>query len=175
MIQRKPGGEKMNNLRTLVRLKCLRTGFVATAFAALILVLPLVTLFAPVEAGESGTHHIDGQRLQESLEKLGEFGKNPDGGVTRLGFSETDMAAREYVMGLMRKAGLAVRVDQAGNIFGHRDGSRKLPIILFGSHIDSVLHGGNFDGDVGSMGAIEVMNALRDSRVKTRHPLEAVV
>ena len=175
MIQRKPGGEKMNNSRTLMRLKCRNSGFVATAFAGLILVSPLVALFSPVEAGEPGKPHIDGQRLQEALVKLGEFGKNPEGGVTRLGFSDTDMAAREYVMGLMRKAGLAVRVDQAGNIFGHRDGSSKLPIILFGSHIDSVLHGGNYDGDVGSMGAIEVMNALRDSRVKTRHPLEAVV
>ena len=75
----------------------------------------------------------------------------------------------------MKQAGLEVRIDPAGNIFGLRAGSEKLPILLFGSHIDSVLHGGNFDGDVGSMGAIEVMQALRDGSVKTRHPLEAVI
>ena len=63
----------------------------------------------------------------------------------------------------------------AGNLFGHRDGSRKLPILLFGSHTDSVLHGGNFDGDVGSMGAIEVMRALHDGNVKTQHPMDAVI
>jgi N-carbamoyl-L-amino-acid hydrolase len=118
---------------------------------------------------------INSQRLQGTLEKLSEFGRNPEGGVTRLGFSETDLAAREYVTGLMRQAGLEVRIDPAGNIFGLRAGSEKLPILLFGSHIDSVLHGGNFDGDVGSMGAIEVMRALKDGSVKTRHPLEAVI
>lgn len=119
--------------------------------------------------------HVDSGRLQGTLEKLSEFGRNPEGGVTRTGFSETDMAAREYVMGLMKQAGLEVRVDPAGNIFGLRSGSEKLPKLLFGSHIDSVLHGGNFDGDVGSMGGIEVMRALNDGSVKTRHPLEVVI
>jgi N-carbamoyl-L-amino-acid hydrolase len=75
----------------------------------------------------------------------------------------------------MKQSGLAVRVDPAGNIFGLRAGSENLPSLLFGSHIDSVLHGGNFDGDVGSMGAIEVMRTLKDRDVKTRHPLEAVI
>jgi N-carbamoyl-L-amino-acid hydrolase len=119
--------------------------------------------------------HIDAQRLQGTLEKLSEFGRNPEGGVTRLGFSETELAAREYVIGLMKQAGLQVRVDPAGNIFGLRPGSEKLPILLFGSHIDSVLHGGNFDGALGSMGAIEVIRALNDLNVKTRHPLEVVI
>src|SRR3984893_16184934 len=123
----------------------------------------------------SSKFHVDSQRLQGTLEKLSECGRNPEGGVTRIGFSETDMAAREYVIGLMKQAGLEVRVDPAGNIFGRRAGSEKLPILLFGSHIDSVLHGGNFDGDVGSMGSIEVMRALNDAKVQTRHPLEVVV
>ncbi len=119
--------------------------------------------------------HIKAERLQETLAKLSEFGRNPDGGVTRWGFSEEDMAARRYVIGLMEDAGLKVRVDPAGNIFGRREGSDKLPAILFGSHIDSVLHGGNYDGDVGSLGAIEVMRSLKDRDVQTRHPLEAVI
>src|SRR5450755_311130 len=62
------------------------------------------------------TFHINAQRLQSTLEKLSEFGKNPEGGVTRLGFSETEMDARAYMMGLMKEAGLEVRVDPAGNI-----------------------------------------------------------
>ena len=127
------------------------------------------------QANEQKKFHVNSGRLQGTLEKLSEFGRNPDGGVTRTGFSETDMAAREYVMGLMKQAALEVRVDPAGNIFGLRAGSEKLPILLFGSHIDSVLHGGNFDGDVGSMGAIEVIRALNDGNVKTRHPLEVVI
>lgn len=117
----------------------------------------------PVRAQGSGTEktHINSQRLEGMLEKLSEFGRNPEGGVTRTGFSEADVAAREYVMALMKSAGLEVRVDPAGNIFGHRAGSEKLPVLLSGSHIDSVYHGGNFDGDVGSLGAIEVLHALK--------------
>ena len=137
--------------------------------------LLLCSVHRHAQSAESPTFRINPQRLQGTLEKLSDFGRNPQGGVTRLGFSETDLAAREYVTGLMRQAGLEVRVDPAGNIFGLRAGSEKLPTLLFGSHIDSVLHGGNFDGDVGSMGAIEVMRALNDERIKTRHPLEAVI
>ncbi|HZQ69029.1 MAG TPA: M20 family metallo-hydrolase [Terriglobales bacterium] len=140
-----------------------------------LVLLLLCVVRGVAQTSTSSTFHINSQRLQSTLEKLSEFGRNPDGGVTRLGFSETDMAAREYVTALMKQAGLEVRVDPAGNIIGLRAGSEKLPIILFGSHIDSVLHGGNFDGDVGSMGAIEVMQALKDGNVKTRHPLQAVV
>jgi N-carbamoyl-L-amino-acid hydrolase len=141
-------------------------------------VLSLASLTASssrAQAIDPKKFHVNSERLQGTLEKLSEFGRNPDGGVTRTGFSETDMAAREYVMGLMKQAGLEVRVDPTGNIFGLRAGSEKLPKLLFGSHIDSVLHGGNFDGDVGSMGGIEVMRALNDGNVKTRHPLEVVI
>lgn len=126
-------------------------------------------------AARPAARHIEPDRLRQTLEKLSTFGRNPDGGVTRLGFSSADMAARQYVMGLMRQAGLAVRVDPAGNIFGLRPGTGNLPALLFGSHIDSVPHGGNFDGDVGSLGAIEVIRALNDRQLKTRHPLEVVV
>jgi N-carbamoyl-L-amino-acid hydrolase len=126
---------------------------------------------SPAQGTGSSELHVDSERLQGTLERLSEFGRNPEGGVTRIGFSETDMAAREYVTGLMKQAGLEVRVDPVGNIFGLRAGSEKLPKLLFGSHIDSVLQGGNFDGDVGSMGAIEVIRALNDENVKTRHGL----
>ncbi len=142
------------------------------------LVLGVALAGAPMASAQdrsAAAFHVDARRLQGTLEALSAFGRNPEGGVTRLGFSETDMAAREYVMGLMRQAGLQVRVDPAGNIFGHRDGTERLPVLLTGSHIDSVLHGGNYDGDVGSMGAIEVMTALSDGRVKTRHPVEVVI
>jgi hydantoinase/carbamoylase family amidase len=143
-------------------------------FAAICLA---TTASAPSRAQDSSStkFHINSQRLQSTLEKLSEFGKNPEGGVTRLAFSEADMAAREYVMDLIKQAGLQVRVDTAGNIFGSRAGSEKLPILLTGSHIDSVLHGGNYDGDLGSLGAIEVIRALNDLNVKTRHPLEVVI
>src|SRR3984893_10951739 len=91
---------------------------------------------AAASSGQS--RHINAQRLQGNLEKLSEFGRNPEGGVTRLGFSQAEMDARTYVMGVMKEAGLQVRVDAAGNIFGRRAGTAPLPTLLFGSHIDSV-------------------------------------
>lgn len=139
------------------------------------LFLPATLAAATCAQSPPPQKHVNSQRLQSTLVKLSGYGRNPDGGVTRLGYSETDMAAREYVIGLMKEASLSVRVDPVGNIFGDRDGSQKLPVILFGSHIDSVVHGGNYDGDVGSLGAIEVIRALNESNIKTRHPLEVVV
>jgi N-carbamoyl-L-amino-acid hydrolase len=165
MLRIKPLGRSMHNLHRMI------SGLAVFLVSGGSLVSPV----ARAQSAGSQTFHINSQRLQSTLEKLSEFGRNPEGGVTRLGFSETDLAAREYVTGLMKQAGLEVRVDPAGNIFGLRAGSGKLPTLLFGSHIDSVLHGGNFDGDVGSMGGIEVMRALSDGNVKTRHPLEAVI
>lgn len=82
---------------------------------------------APPQGAASRGFHVNSARLQASLEKLSEFGRNADGGVTRLGYSETEMAAQKYVMGLMRDAGLTVRMDAAGNIFGRRAGSEDLP------------------------------------------------
>ncbi|MDQ4079350.1 MAG: Zn-dependent hydrolase, partial [Gemmatimonadota bacterium] len=119
---------------------------------------------------------VNGPRLNESLNALAEFGKTPQGGVTRLAYSEADQAAREYVMGLMAAAKLEVRIDAGGNIIGRRAGREAaLPPILFGSHIDSVPDGGRYDGNVGSMGAIEVARTLADNNVVTRHPLEVVI
>ena len=127
------------------------------------------------QAATTTNTHVKQDRLWNTLQKLGEFGKNPEGGVSRVGFTDADLAGRAYVIGLMREAGLDVRVDPAGNIFGRRAGSEKLPLLLFGSHIDSVPHGGNFDGDVGSLGAIEVIRALNEAHLTTRHPLEVVI
>ena len=76
----------------------------------------------------------------------------------------------------MEKAGLKVRVDAAGNIIGHREGrDPNLPVILFGSHIDSVPHGGNYDGDVGVLGALECIEILNQQNFLTAHPLEVIV
>lgn len=104
--------------------------------------------------------HINSQLLRSALVKLSEYGRHTDGGVTRRGFSEADIAAREDVIGATKDAGVSVRIDPAGNIFGHFDGSENLAVILFGSHTDSVMHGVNYDSDVGSLGVIEGIRAL---------------
>jgi N-carbamoyl-L-amino-acid hydrolase len=126
---------------------------------------------------------IDPSRLQAHIERLSEFGRPAGGtfadGVSRIGYSDADVGGRAYVMSLMRETGLTPRVDPAGNIFAaaaqpSTDGDRERPI-LFGSHIDSVPSGGNFDGDLGSLAAIEVVRTLKTAGVRTRHPLEVVV
>lgn len=121
-------------------------------------------------------HPINGARLNAHLKALSEFGANPQGGVSRVAYSDADRAARAYVMQLMRDAGLDVSVDFAGNILGRRAGrDPALKPIVFGSHIDSVPEGGNYDGPVGSLGAIEIAHTFAEQRVFTRHPLEVVV
>jgi N-carbamoyl-L-amino-acid hydrolase len=141
--------------------------------------LTIVLLASYLAFAQGSPRHVQQQRLWGTIEKLSEFGRPAgtgfEGGVSRVGFSEAELEARTWLMQQMREAGLEVRVDAAGNIFGRRAGSEKLPVLLFGSHIDSVPRGGNFDGDVGSLGALEVMRALNDAKVTTRHPLEMVV
>lgn len=121
---------------------------------------------------------VNGARLNEHLKALAEFGKNPQGGVSRVAYSEADRQGRAYVMGLMRAAKLEVSIDAAGNLVGRREAAnnddRLLPI-LFGSHIDSVPEGGNYDGDVGSLGAIEVAQTLAEHNVRLRHPIEVII
>ncbi len=114
-------------------------------------------------------------RIEQRIKALSAFGANAEGGVSRVAFSEADLAGRAYIRDLMREAGLSVRMDTVGNIIGRRAGSEPdLPVIMFGSHIDSVPGGGNYDGDVGVIGAIEVIQLLQDNAIRTRHPLEVV-
>ena len=119
---------------------------------------------------------VNGPRIVEHINALAEFGKNPQGGVSRVAYSEADRRGREYVFGLMQQAKLDVTIDAAGNIIGRRAGSDKnLPPLLFGSHVDSVPEGGNYDGVVGSLGAIEVAQTLAENNITTRHPLEVII
>ena len=135
-------------------------GFVAIAWIALCQTLPVG----------------NPKRMEERILALGRFGTNPEGGVSRVAYSEADKAGRAYVMGLMKNAGLEVRLDFAGNIIGRRKGQdNNLPPIAFGSHIDSVPGGGNYDGDVGSLGAIECIDLLNDAKITTQHPLEVII
>ena len=119
---------------------------------------------------------IDGDRLNGHLLELAEFGKNPQGGVSRVAYSDADLAGRAFVIRLMHDAKLEVAIDAAGNIVGRRAGAdASLKPIVIGSHIDSVPEGGNYDGQVGSLAAIEVAHTLAERAVTLRHPLEVVI
>lgn len=119
---------------------------------------------------------VNRERIEARIMQLAEFGKNPQGGVSRVAFSEADIAGRAYLADLMREAQLEVSTDAAGNIIGRREGSDpSLAPIMFGSHADSVPEGGNYDGPVGVIAAIECAQVLVEQEVQTRHPLEVII
>ena len=110
------------------------------------------------------------------LAALGEIGKTAEGGVNRPAFSEADIQARDYVIGLMKEAGLEVRIDTVGNIIGRRRGTdREAPPIVLASHIDTVPNGGKYDGALGIIAALECVQALEENKIQTRHPVEVIV
>ena len=123
----------------------------------------------------AGSVAINSTRLNDNLAALGQIG-NTEEGMQRVAFSAFDVAGRDYVMELMRRAGMTVRIDAAGNIIGRVEGSGpSLPAIAMGSHTDTVPAGGQYDGALGVIAAIEVVQALADAGQTTRHPLEVMV
>jgi N-carbamoyl-L-amino-acid hydrolase len=149
-----------------------RREFAAIALGSLTRALGVQRASAPSTAPV----RVNGDRLNGHLADLSQFGKNPQGGVSRVAYSQADIDARAAVAGWMRDASLEVETDRAGNLVGHRAGrDASAKPIVFGSHIDSVPEGGNYDGDVGAMAAIEVAQTLAERRVITRHRVEVVV
>ena len=118
---------------------------------------------------------IDGERLWRRISDLGEIGSQDEGGVTRLSFTDEERAAKDIVVSYMKEAGLSVREDAAGNLFGRREGRNPdSPSVLIGSHVDSVYNGGNFDGPLGVLAGIEVLHAMEEQGIETEHPVEVV-
>jgi len=138
-------------------------------------VLILVTLVGWSTAEEAELR-VNGDRLNQRFVDLARFGKNAEGGIDRFAFSDADVESRPFLKNSMEAAGLEVHVDEAGNIFGRRQGSSPdLPPIVFGSHTDSVANGGMFDGPVGVLSAIEVAQVINERKIVTLHPLEVVI
>jgi hydantoinase/carbamoylase family amidase len=110
--------------------------------------------------------------LHERIAELAGFNDDPDaGGITREVYTPTYAAALERVAEWMREAGLQTRVDAVGNLYGRREGSESgAPAVLTGSHVDTTLNAGRYDGVVGVLGAIEAVRSLRHMR----RPIEVV-
>ena len=118
---------------------------------------------------------INQRRLLRDLNAVSRIGIGDHGGVTRLVFSIKELRSRQFLIHLMRQAGLQVHIDRIGNIFGRLNGANpKGPAVLAGSHLDTVLHGGKFDGTMGVIGALEAVRTLKEQKVTLRSAVEVV-
>ncbi len=134
----------------------------------------------PVEAPEqseaaAGELRADPGRIAADFELLSAIGAEGGGGISRIPFSQEERAAHDLVSGWMVDLDLSVRTDSFGNTIGVLPGTDPTrPAIGFGSHLDSVPHGGRFDGAVGVLDALEVIRMFKEAGVLTAHPLMVV-
>lgn len=118
---------------------------------------------------------INGNRLWERIHELGEIGKETDGGITRFSFTKNHRLAKNVVAKYMEEAGLEVNEDHAGNLIGTKTGSEpQAPSVLIGSHIDTVKHGGKFDGALGVLAGIEVLQTMKEKGIEPKHSIEVI-
>ncbi|PSB33673.1 Zn-dependent hydrolase [Stenomitos frigidus] len=119
---------------------------------------------------------VNGDRLNRTLFQLAEIGKLPDGGVSRVAFTTDDLLARQQVKAWMVQAGMTVRIDAAGNIIGSYAGKNDgAAALATGSHIDTVPVAGRYDGCLGVLAGIEVVQVLHESNLRLDHPIEVIV
>jgi len=137
-----------------------------------------IMLFAALTAysQKTGNLKVNQQRIESRIFELSKFGRDSSGKTYRVAYTKADQQGRAWFIELMKKAGLEVHIDYAGNIIGKRKGtdpSRKT--IAFGSHIDMVPDGGNYDGCVGSIAALEMIETFNENNIVTTHPLEVII
>ena len=122
-------------------------------------------------AVETDALRIDPARLLGRLDRLAQIGRIDGGGCSRLALTDDDRRGRDLVVSWMRELALDVRVDAIGNVFGVRAGRRDLAPVMTGSHIDTVRTGGRYDGNLGVIGGLEVVQTLNDAGVQTERPI----
>ena len=115
---------------------------------------------------------INLERLKGDIEELARFGRDPRGGITRPSFSQPDREARKWLQKRITEAGLLFRQDGAGNLFGRL--GEKGRAVLVGSHIDTVINGGKFDGSIGVLAGLECLRRLCEECWRPARPLEVV-
>lgn len=119
---------------------------------------------------------INGDRLNSSIDRLAKIGRQPNGDICRLAFTNEDLQARYRVQQWMIEAGMTVRIDAAGNLIGRYAGrDETAPALATGSHIDTVPSGGCYDGVLGVLAGIEIVRLLRENELRLHHPIEVIV
>ena len=122
-------------------------------------------------SAELSALRVDAGRLVGRLRELGQVGAIEGGGCARLALTDADREGRDLVTMWMRDAGLDVTVDAIGNVVGTRPGREGGPPVLCGSHVDTVATGGIYDGNLGVLSGLEVVETLNDAGVVTRRPI----
>lgn len=118
---------------------------------------------------------INRDRLVETIKEQGEIGGVDERGLNRLALTDADRKVRDWFREQAEAAGLDVRVDEMGNMFGRRPGHNSdAGTVLLGSHLDSQPHGGIYDGALGVVAALEFVRTLEDEGIETEHPIEVV-
>ena len=118
--------------------------------------------------------NVNFERIRQDLNELLEIGQAPDGGIYRVAFSDADMEARDWFERKITEFGMDAYRDGAVNVFGRIDGSDDRPAVLIGSHLDSVPGGGNLDGGLGVVTALECLRRFKEENLDTKYALEAV-
>ena len=119
--------------------------------------------------------HTNLERIQRDIEQMAKFNATPGNGLTRFSFTKEDQGTREYIKEEMRKVGLQVYEDAAGTIIGRMEGALKdAPVVMVGSHFDSVKNGGNFDGPAGVVTALEIARVIKENALIPKFPIEFV-
>jgi len=114
---------------------------------------------------------VDGERLLRRLAALGSIGDTGDGGVCRLALTDDDRDGRDLVVSWMDELGLRVEVDAIGNVVGTWPADATDPAVMMGSHIDTVRTGGRYDGNLGVLAGLEVIETVRSAGVVPDRPL----
>jgi N-carbamoyl-L-amino-acid hydrolase len=114
-------------------------------------------------------------RLKEKISTWSTFGDAGHGGITRLSLSPPALQARAEFSRRVKELGLTLETDDLGNMYATKNGTEALPRIAMGSHMDSVVCGGNYDGILGVLTALEVVETLVRDSVSTRHPITVMV
>ncbi|GMA65100.1 Zn-dependent hydrolase [Alicyclobacillus fastidiosus] len=114
--------------------------------------------------------------IADQLDRLAEYGRDGAGGMTRLAYSVEDLQAQHWFTEVCSLLELTVRRDGIGNLIARREGDDcTKPAVALGSHLDTVLNGGRFDGALGVVAALDVVRRLNENKVSTIHPLEVIV
>ncbi|KAE9630702.1 Zn-dependent hydrolase [Defluviitalea raffinosedens] len=115
------------------------------------------------------------ERLEEKIKAFSKFGDTGRGGVTRYSLSKEAIEARNEVKRRMEALGATVVTDDMANMYATIPGTEDLPAIMSGSHLDSVKQGGNYDGILGVLAAMEVVETIVKEKIPHRHPITVVV